>query len=139
MCFKKSSLIPTESIILTLSPPSRLGSELQRRKKQKDEAFLRRDVHAKHLLCASNLSKNNHKLACCADVKHPCHAVTGIVYIRVLTLGEICIFNEHRSKQSFHTDMIQTHSNHCSTASSAANPLNLSIGDCSRMAVSLLF
>lgn len=48
---------------------------------------------------------------------------------------EICIFNKHRSKQSFHTDMIQTHSNHRSTASSGANPVNLSIGDCSRTAV----
>ena len=45
---------------------------------------------------------------------------------------EICIFNKHRSK---HTDMIQTHSNHRSTASSGANPVNLSIGDCSRTAV----
>lgn len=48
--------------------------------------FLRRGIHAEYLLCARDVSKNNHKLVCFyMAVKRPCHAVTDIVYIRVLT------------------------------------------------------
>ncbi len=75
-CFNRNPAVsPAESIILTPSTPSRLGTELKEEEEEEGEKRVKSSSgwqHAKYQLCASDLSKNNHKLSSLMDAKCPC-------------------------------------------------------------------